>query len=407
MRHIILLLAFTVSLIQTLHAQTPASLSGVVVDSASGKPLSNCSVFFNSTSKGTVTQADGTFLIRDIPPGKYQLIISDIGYETYVLDVSGSHLPASLKVNLRMKAMELSSFVVEPYLKDGWSRYGQVFLQYFIGMTDNAGSCTIRNRDALRFFFYQKSNRLKVTATEPLIIENKALGYILRYQLENFSLDYKENIVKYIGYPFFTEMPDKNGRFQKGWNERRKKAYLGSMMHFMRSLYSDRLQQEGFSIHILVNRLNPEKQRVKGIYHPERIVSDTMQVKREGTVRISNDGQWPIDSLHYFWKILKQPDFVLVKVQADRDSLVEVYPDGTRGLFFYGDLTVKYGKMDQGIAEHESAIRLLTPALVVFEKNGTHYPAGEIFTLGSWSLTETISNQLPFDYQLPENITAR
>jgi hypothetical protein len=407
MRHIILLVSIFLSVAFSLHAQSQGILKGMVVDSVSGKPLPNCSVFFNSTSKGTVTQADGTFLIRDITPGKYQLIISDIGYETYVMDVSGSHLPVSLKINLRMKATELSSFVVEPFLKDGWSKYGQVFLQYFIGTTDNAGSCTIRNKDVLRFFFYKKSNRLKVTAAEPLIIENKALGYNLRYQLESFTLDYKENIVKYMGYPFFSEMPDKKGSHLKAWQENRKKVYLGSMLHFMRSLYSDRLQQEAFSLQLLVKKPNPEKQRVKAIYHPEKVVSDTMQVNREGSIKLNNDQQWPIDSLHYFWKVLKQPDFVLMMVQAERDSLVEVYPDGTRGLFFYGDLTVKYGKMDQGIAEHESAIRLLTPALIVFEANGTHYPPGEIFTLGSWALTETIANQLPYDYQLPDNIIAR
>src|ERR1700724_1515510 len=36
-------------------------LSGSVKDSASGNPLSGVSVFLNSTSKGTVTRADGSF----------------------------------------------------------------------------------------------------------------------------------------------------------------------------------------------------------------------------------------------------------------------------------------------------------------------------------------------------------
>jgi hypothetical protein len=57
-------------------------LSGSVRDSATGKPMPGVSVFLNSTSKGTITRADGTFILGGIPPGRYEVIISAVGYQT-------------------------------------------------------------------------------------------------------------------------------------------------------------------------------------------------------------------------------------------------------------------------------------------------------------------------------------
>jgi hypothetical protein len=52
---------------------TPAipGLAGDVTDSATGKPLAGCSVYLNSTSIGTVTGADGSFLLRKADGGFY------------------------------------------------------------------------------------------------------------------------------------------------------------------------------------------------------------------------------------------------------------------------------------------------------------------------------------------------
>ena len=49
--------------------QTGVSLAGRVMDSARNKPLSNCSVYLNNTSIGTITSEDGTFLLKNIPGG--------------------------------------------------------------------------------------------------------------------------------------------------------------------------------------------------------------------------------------------------------------------------------------------------------------------------------------------------
>src|SRR5882757_10863986 len=80
--------------------QSGNPLSGKVTDASNGQPLAGCSVFINSTSLGTVTAADGTFLLKTFPRGRYDLIISSIGYSTYVLHLKGDSLPPELNVRL-------------------------------------------------------------------------------------------------------------------------------------------------------------------------------------------------------------------------------------------------------------------------------------------------------------------
>src|SRR5579872_6797432 len=121
---------------------TENSLPGIVTDSAGDKPLAGVSVFLNSTSIGTVTHADGSFVLGRIPRGKYDLVISAIGYETFVTNIDGNRLPASLKIVLHQKATVLQAFTVEPYLKNGWQEWGGYFIKNFIGETQYASSCT-------------------------------------------------------------------------------------------------------------------------------------------------------------------------------------------------------------------------------------------------------------------------
>lgn len=366
-----------------LFAQSQGNvLSGSVTDSTTGKPLAGVSVFLNSTSKGTVTHADGTFVLS-VPPGRYQMIVSAIGYETVLREISSRNLPPALKIALHIKASELEAFTVEPYLKDGWQRYGKFFLDNFIGTTENASSCSIKNRKVLRFHFYPKSKRLSVTATDPLIIENKALGYDLEYRLESFVCDYSTNIISYFGYPLFREMATEYNATRVKWEQRRRMAYMGSLMHFMRTLYKDRLLAEGFIVEHEIEVPNIEKQRVKALYQPNITKTDSI----------------PIDTLHHFWEVMRQPDYYIQKVRTP-DGLLTIHPDQTRSLYFTGDCTIIFGNGHLGIAYKESQLRLMEDVPIDIGENGSYYPSQVVLTLGNWSRTENIANLLPRDFEM-------
>lgn len=377
-----LLLLLTVT---NLLSQSPATtLSGSVRDSATGKPVPGVSVFLNSTSKGTVTHDDGTFILTGIPPGRYQLIVSAIGYATIAMEITTRHLPPSLKITLHNQASELAAVTVEPYLRNGWKKWGKLFWDNFIGTTENASSCSIKNKEVLRFRYYLKSRKLTVSAVEPLIIINKALGYDLEYRLESFTYDFESNIISYYGYPLFRELPTDDSTRQRKWEHARMIAYLGSMMHFMRSLYQGHLQQDGFIIQHEIHVPNVEKERVRSVYVPNVTPTDSI----------------PINTLHHYWEVLREPDFYVQKVKS-YDNLVTVNPDLTRKFDFTGDFTVIYGNGHLGIAYTESSMELMYPTPIEVEENGAYYPPQTLLSKGEWAKTEKIANLVPRDYYPP------
>jgi CarboxypepD_reg-like domain len=359
-------------------------LTGTVSDSASGAPLAGVSVFLNNTSRGTTTGAGGVFRL-DLPRGNYQLVFSAIGYATLVIDVNGSRLPPPLHLFLHLKATELAAVTVEPYDKHGWAKWGRFFMENFIGTGENAADCRLTNHGVLRFFYSRRTNRLSVTATEPLHIENNRLGYSLTYELETFKADFSNKYVQYFGYPYFQPMTATKQDRDKLWAFRRKQAYSGSMLHFMRSLYAGRTITESFLVEKEVTGRNEEKRRVKTIYRPD----------------FQKPGSFSMDTLHYFWDVLRQPDIITWKVVVPPDSIFTIASDSSRELFFTGPVIVLYGvRGNNGADLKTSGLQLATPRPLKVEENGNYYPPQEVFNTGYWALSEKISNLLPVDYGL-------
>lgn len=86
-----------------------ATLSGIVVDDETGDPMIGAQVFLVGTKKGANTKVDGTFLIKNIPPGNYTLRFSYIGYSK--IDVENLILTPgeSKKINISMKSESIMS----------------------------------------------------------------------------------------------------------------------------------------------------------------------------------------------------------------------------------------------------------------------------------------------------------
>jgi hypothetical protein len=137
-------------------SQQSNTIKGKVISESTGTPVAGCSVFLNSTSKGTVTNDAGVFELLNIPPGKYELIVSSIGYATYTYTFSGNQLPLELEISIKQKATSLSEVTVEPFLKDGWETWGQTFIDDLIGTTANAKECTLQNKETVHFRFSKK-----------------------------------------------------------------------------------------------------------------------------------------------------------------------------------------------------------------------------------------------------------
>lgn len=228
-------------------AKSQITISGKVVDSASHEPLQGASVFAQNTTQGTVTSAGGEFSLQ-LKSGGYELIISYTGYITQEVRIT-ENKDQQIEIVLIKEDKTLSEVVIQSSneVMDGWEKYGDFFISHFIGATPFSEKCTIQNKDVVKFFYYRRSDKLKVMATEPLLIVNDALGYDLRYQLDSFVYYYKTDLSSYRGTCFFTE---KLGTVSQAmvWKTNREKAYFGSRLHFMRSVYDSTVKQSGFTI---------------------------------------------------------------------------------------------------------------------------------------------------------------
>jgi hypothetical protein len=64
-----------------------ASIKGVVYEKESGEPVIFTNVYLYKTNYGATTDVNGFFAIPQIPPGKYTLMVTYIGYDTLRIDL--------------------------------------------------------------------------------------------------------------------------------------------------------------------------------------------------------------------------------------------------------------------------------------------------------------------------------
>ena len=86
---------------------------------------------------------------------------------------------------------------------------------------------------------------------EPIQLINHDTGYKIFYTLRNFYHDYNDNSTTFSGNALFEELKPRNSREQNQWEKNRTEAYNVSRNKFLRALYHDKLQEEGFLLNYL------------------------------------------------------------------------------------------------------------------------------------------------------------
>lgn len=359
MKNIALALLCVMSFI-SVQAQKTFLVGGKVIDSASQQPLGGASVFAQNTTQGTLSNADGIFVMR-LPNGGYDLVISYTGYETRTIRISNTQPQGdSITISLvpASRALEEVAVVASNEVEDGWNRFGKFFFDNFIGTTPNAALCSIKNPESLRFFYTKnkKRHRLKVMAKEDVMIQNDALGYVIRYQLDSFSYDYNSNISQYTGYPFFIEK-DSTAEVVDEWKKNRARTYLGSRLHFMISLYDSILTDEGFTIEKMdANLKNNKGEFINDIYDSTIYRTDTTN-----TVEIALNGRYRVSYKN---------------VMPDKKFLEEFkLPANTR-------IQVTLLDISDGF---------------FIDENGYFYEQSDVVNTGYWAWKK-IAESLPYDY---------
>lgn len=95
-------------------AQT-GSISGTVTDSETGEVLPGANVFIQQLQRGASSDAEGNFVIRDVPTGTYTLRVSFIGYQEYSREVQVGNTRLNLDIQLQPSQVGLDELVVVGY----------------------------------------------------------------------------------------------------------------------------------------------------------------------------------------------------------------------------------------------------------------------------------------------------
>jgi hypothetical protein len=243
----LVLLLFWVHFSFQSFGQSTFSLSGKIVDSKTKEAVPFASVFLARTMIGQRSDDKGFFKLTNIPPGKYELTVSSVGYHLSHTSIEVAANINDWQVEMDPEIQVLKTAVVTTSRSD-YLRLLTIFKQYFIGTTRNADKCTIKNPDQIDLVFDKEENTLTATCAVPIEIENKALGYRIFYTLEEFILEFIANKITLAGYPLFDSLIAENKEMRAKWAEQRDRAYYGSLTHFMRSLRTDKLTANQFKL---------------------------------------------------------------------------------------------------------------------------------------------------------------
>ena len=219
-------------------------IKGTIFDEKTKNTIPYASVYLNGTFVGTTSDRQGNFELNNPKNSTMPLTISAIGYYSTTMThfTSGD----SLSIYLKPKDYELRETTVKSKsLLRRRKKNLAIFRDEFLGTTPNAKKCMILNVIDITFDYNSKGDTLKAYALKPIVVENNALGYTITYYLDKFEFYMNKETVFFIGNIKFSETKTTEGT-QMLYDDARKQAYLGSKMHFFRSLWNNDLKEQGF-----------------------------------------------------------------------------------------------------------------------------------------------------------------
>ena len=376
------------------------------VISNNNTPIEGASVYLNNTTIGVSSNENGAFELL-VKAGTHTLIVSFIGYTTIQYQLVTSDYKKFVVFKLTRNTNMLNEVVIKKTVYDKyWRNNLLVFKRSFLGKTQIAQSCIILNPKVLSFDFNLKIGLLTANASEPLIIKNKGLGYLVTYDLVDFSLGRKR--LSYLGYTKYQNLTGSKRKLRR-WKKNRLKAFHGSRMHFMRSLRTRSLKNEGFLVNQfkrVPNLERPSEEDIRNAQNLIRLNGGFIDHRRTMTTPIT-----PLEAAYITIKKIKLPKHKdsLYKKGVPYTDIISV-KNSNISISFKDYLSIIYTreKEENNYARRKkwnnSPLNYQTSAITMTTKTAILDPSGDIidplsiFAEGYWSF-EQFADMLPLNYQ--------
>ena len=372
----------------SFQSQPVLDIHGKVYD-AQGEPLTGVHVYLANTTFGTVTDAVGAFILDDIPEGSYLLVTSMIGFEAKTKSVSvwpGEML--DIKVYLKDVVYNIPEITVVEKFPRRWKQDLKRFKRAFLGNRFEAKGCDIVNPYILDF--ERDKQVLYASAEEPLIVENKSLGYKITFNLADFVISGVGYGHRFVGNPYYEYLPVEDEATREEIARRRDELYEGSMIHFFRSAAKGITRKEGFKTYVAPGAYwkTPEAMRLAKVHDDFKVALDTLIFESEDPDKrylMLRSG----DYLHVTYAKERMHNTYMIDMRIHTDywkhpqisvmSREELSPELAHP-YFNGDTT-----------------------LVAFNEMGYLYDQYVLGLYGYWNWESGICDALPYNYRWNEN----
>ncbi|PYF72627.1 carboxypeptidase-like regulatory domain-containing protein [Pedobacter nutrimenti] len=382
------------------------SISGEVKDKK-GETLPGAGIYLSGYKMATVTNNEGRFVLTGLKPGNYDVLVQMMGFLPFTKNVILSDKSVSIDIKLEENTIQLNEVVIRT--DPNREHYINLFKEFFIGKTPNAEKCKLLNPQVLDVDYDNNARLLTVKSNEFLVIENKALGYRLKYLLQYFEYNYNTRTIYYAGLPNFEELKGSSSK-KRTWAKNREIAYYGSSQHFFKSLYQNRTKEEGY----IINKLS----KIKNPGRPSDSLIDAninrLMKAQHGVIRI---GSSTSDSLGYWSKVKQQPKEISMLNRGDvlTDTLVRQYYKDLKTMNYKDELYIIYTKEREtvdytnysghsisrplDVPNYQISVVHMLQAPVSFYASGGIYNPKSLLYEGFWAY-EKIADMVPMDYEI-------
>lgn len=265
-------------------AASQTELSGIVLNKSNNRPVEYAAVYINGTTVGTYTDSDGRFHFNNLPFSG-QIVVSHIAYHLESFDYHQFNSPdhqffLSEKNNFLQEFRVYASGKRTRNIKDFRNFYfGKCIWQKTIKIINDSvlffhhyNDTLIRKADDRDFDIQKRYGSIgrhsfwshdsaevhtivpvtSVYSKEPLLLNVPMLGY-------QVFLDLKEYKVKTINglkvsdiqsFSRFEPLVLENAKKRARVEENRLEAYYNSSRHFCKSLYDNKLKENGYLVSV-------------------------------------------------------------------------------------------------------------------------------------------------------------
>ena len=120
------------------------SINGRITSLESKKPVPYANVFLSGTLVGTTSDLEGIYALELKSQGRFQLVVSCVGYEDFIEEIEFAGTDLTLDVSLSTSIKELSEVYVNPDTSNRRLNL-EAFNGLFLGGTKNAQKAAVLN----------------------------------------------------------------------------------------------------------------------------------------------------------------------------------------------------------------------------------------------------------------------